>query len=90
MPTLFELGEELSGAPPYVAYKIMRLMEQRKIDRISIFDVAVHFKDESWFSPNRIYMGLIFLYSLGIADFNPPDVEKNVKNPKIIYRTTDN
>lgn len=78
MSMLFEFGEDLSASPPYVAYKILRFMEDRMTDRISIFDVAVHFKDEQWFSPNRIYMALTFMYTLNIADFHPPYIEKNV------------
>ncbi len=78
MLNLFELGEDLSAAPPCVAYKILKLMDDRDTLRLSIFDVAVHFKDEKWFSPNRIYMAMTFMYALGLADFSPPYIVKNV------------
>lgn len=78
MSNLFELGEDLSATPPYVAFKILKLMDDRNTLRMSIFDVAVHFRDERWFSPNRIYMALTFMYAIGIADFSPPYIEKNV------------
>ena len=78
MSTLFEPGEDLSATPPYVAYRILRLMEDRNTNRLSIFDVAVHFRDEKWFSANRVYMALTFMYALNLADFSPPYIEKNV------------
>lgn len=78
MSILFEPGEDLSATPPYVAYRILRLMEDRNTDRLSIFDVAVHFRDEKWFSPNRVYMALTFMYALNLADFSPPYIEKHV------------
>jgi len=60
-----------------VGYRILKLMDEKKSGKVSIFDIAEKFKSERWFSPRRLHMGIIFLYSLGIVEFNQPYIIKN-------------
>lgn len=80
MPSLFLAGEDVEASPPIVAYKIMSLIEAKTDDKASIFDITDYFRKEKWFSYNNVVLGLIFLYSAGLIDFDEPYVVKNVKD----------
>lgn len=80
MPSLFFKDEEIESAPPIIGYKILTLLNQKKEGKISIFDVSDKFKNESWFSPKQIYLGMIFLFCAGLIDFQQPYIVKNAKN----------
>jgi hypothetical protein len=80
MPSLFLAGEQTESSPPIVAYKIMSLIEAKAEQKISIFDITEGFRKEKWFSYNNIVLGLIFLYTAGLIDFDEPYVVKDVKN----------
>ncbi len=77
MQSLFEQQEEISSAPPIVGYRILKLIEEKKSGKVSMFDIAEKFKSERWFSIRRLYMGMIFLYSLGLIEFEQPYIIKN-------------
>jgi hypothetical protein len=69
MTNIFLKDADLLTSPPIFGYKILKYMRQKKIDKISIFDIAEHFKDERWFSSKNMYFAIIFLFSLDIIDF---------------------
>lgn len=68
--------EYIMTSPPIVGHKILNFMNNKKIDKISIFDVADHFKNETWFTPKNLYFAMLFLFSLGIIDFNQSYIQK--------------
>jgi len=80
MPSLFLAGEHVEASPPIVAYKIMSLIETKADEKVSIFDITDRFRNEKWFSYNNIVLGLIFLYTAGLINFNEPYVVKDVEN----------
>lgn len=80
MPSLFLAGEQVDASPPIVAYKIMSMIETKVNEKVSIFDITHEFRKEKWFSYNNIVLGLIFLYSAGLIDFEEPYVVKDVEN----------
>ncbi len=80
MPYLFLANEQVEASPPIVAYKIMSLIEAKADEKVSIFDITGEFRKEKWFSYSNIVLGLIFLYSTGLIDFDEPYVMKYAKN----------
>jgi hypothetical protein len=80
MTSLFLAGEQVDASPPIVAYKIMSLIKTKGDEKVSIFDITDGFRKEKWFSYNNIVLGLIFLYTVGLIDFDEPYVVKDVKN----------
>ncbi|WP_458735867.1 hypothetical protein [Zobellella taiwanensis] len=80
MPNLFLANEQVEASPPIVAYKIMSLIEAKANEKVSVFDITGEFRKEKWFSYNNIVLGLIFLYSVGLIDFDEPYVMKYAEN----------
>lgn len=72
MPNIFLKDEALNKAPAIVGFEIARFLKRSGKPKVSIFDVVSHFKRESWFSSNAFFYGLVFLYSVGIVDFDEP------------------
>lgn len=72
MPNIFLKDEPINKAPAIVGYEIMRFLLKAGKSRTSIFDVVDHFKREAWFSSNTFFYGVIFLYSVGLVDFEEP------------------
>lgn len=69
MHNIISKDGELNTSPVIVGYKVMHFMNEKKVNKISIFDIADHFKNYKWFTPKNLYFGMIFLYSLDIIDF---------------------
>lgn len=80
MASLFSKDEDLFSSPPILGYQILRLMQKRKAEKISLFDVADSFKSEKWFSPKNLYFAMIFLFSIGVIKFEQPYIVKNDDN----------
>lgn len=66
---IFSKDEEISSSPPFVGFKILEFMKAKNKTKISIFDIAYHFKEEEWFSIRSIYFSMIFLFSLDVIQF---------------------
>ena len=77
MSSLFLTDEDTAASAPIVAYRILRLLEEKGAYKISIFDVAEKFKGERWFSINRIHLGMLFLFALGLVDSDQPYIVKH-------------
>lgn len=78
MSKLFLKDENLSQSPPIVGYALMKHLSKDKAKRVSIYDVVDHFKDEKWFTIDSFYHGVMFLYAVGLIDFQQPYLVKNV------------
>jgi hypothetical protein len=70
MPDLISKDEDILMSPSIVGYKLLKMMHKKGVSKISIFDVADHFKNEKWFSPKNLYFAMLFLYSLDLIGFN--------------------
>ncbi|MGB0087077.1 MAG: hypothetical protein WBP94_17105 [Rhodomicrobiaceae bacterium] len=77
MSNLFLTEEDIDGSPAIVGYQILRLLADRPNGRISIFDLAAQFQKTTWYTPKRLYFGMIFLRALNAIEFNPPYVERH-------------
>ena len=80
MPELFLKEEQVDESPAIVGYRIMQIIESRPSKKVSIFDVAEKCKNEPWFSPKTLYLGMMFLFTVGLIEFNQPYIEKNAQN----------
>lgn len=69
MASLFLKDEHIMTSPPVLGYKVLAFMQEKKVDKISVFDIADRFKNEKWFSPKNLYFAMFFLFSLGLIDF---------------------
>ncbi|APG62020.1 hypothetical protein LPB140_03405 [Sphingorhabdus lutea] len=78
MSNLFVTDESIETSPPVVGYRIMQLLEKKDGGKISIFEVTDKLKKEKWFSSRHLFLGMVFLYSVGIIEFNQPYIVKNV------------
>ena len=81
MHSLFLKDENLMSSPPIVGYKLLSFMDSKKIDKISIYDVSEHFRNEKWFTPKVLYFAMIFLFSLDIIEFNNSYIIKKANDP---------
>ena len=80
MSNLFTKDEDLKKSAPFIGFEILKLLQAREDNRISIFDIAKNLRKTNNFSIRSIYYGMIFLNSLSIIDFDEPYVTKNVEN----------
>lgn len=78
MSNLFLKDESIDVSPPVVGYRLLKYVQKKGKGKLSIFDLADHFKNENWFSPKALYYGIIFLFSVGLIEFNEPYVMLNV------------
>ena len=80
LSNLFDPEEDIEAAAPIVGYKILQLIGDKHSNKVSIFDVADRFKHERWFSFRRIHLALVFLYSVGLIEFEQPYIVNNAEN----------
>ncbi len=78
MDNIFLADEQIESAPPVVGFQILSLLVDRDDNQISIFDVVDRLKREPWFSSRKLLLGMVFLYSLGIIEFDQSYIVKNV------------
>lgn len=69
---LFSKDEDLLKSSPYIGAELLKLLEQSKQSRISIFDVASKLRKNNKLGIRTIYYGMLFLYSLDIIEFEAP------------------
>lgn len=69
---LFSKDEDLRKSAPYAGMKILQLISSKENKQISIFDVALSFKDVDNLSVRSVYYGMLFLYSIEAIEFEEP------------------
>ncbi len=77
MANLISKNEDMTRSAPYIGFEILKLLNENDQSRISIFDLAKKLKNKNDTTARSIYYGMLFLYSLGIVDFDEPYVVKN-------------
>lgn len=60
---------DLKTSAMYIGYLILSGMKKMKKDRISIYDVSDILQKKSVGSSRQLVIGLLFLYSVDIIDF---------------------
>lgn len=73
---IFLKDGDVESSPPMVGYRILSSVQKSHDGRISIFDLAEKFKSQPWFTPETFYFGIIFLYAIGLIEFEAPYVRK--------------
>jgi hypothetical protein len=74
MPGLLSKDEDLYKSAPAIGASILRMLSQSPDSRVSIFDIAKQLRHRTGGSVRSIYYAMLFLYALGIVDFNEPYV----------------
>lgn len=59
----------LKSSAMYIGYHILKEIKEQNRDKISIYDVAKALKDAGIGSSRQLMLGLSFLYSVDIIDF---------------------
>jgi hypothetical protein len=72
MSNLFSKDEDLLKSAPFTGARILKLFEESKHDKISIFEVTRKLRKNRIFSVRTVYFGMIFLHSLDLIDFEEP------------------
>ncbi|ADW72805.1 hypothetical protein Rahaq_1182 [Rahnella aceris] len=74
---LFSKNEDITKSAPVVGAKILKIFRDKKINKISIFDIAKELKKNNTIGVRAMYYGLIFLYSVDMIYFEEPYVINN-------------
>ena len=59
----------LKSSAMYIGYHILKEIQKQNKDRISIYDVSKALKNVGIVGSRQLILGLTFLYSVGIIDF---------------------
>lgn len=60
---------DLNTSAMYIGYHILKEIHRQNVDCISIYDVSKLLKKKGIGNSRQIIMGLTFLFSVGIIDF---------------------
>ncbi|WP_203255950.1 ABC-three component system middle component 6 [Hyunsoonleella ulvae] len=77
---LLSKDENIKTSSIYVASLILKQIQKKKVDKISIFDVSKELKKHNITRYRHLFFGLAFLYSSGIVDFQEPFIYIKNKN----------
>lgn len=77
---LISKDENIKTSSVYVASLILKKIQQQKVDKISIFEIAKELKKYNITRYRHMFFGLAFLYSSGIIDFKEPFIYIKNKN----------
>lgn len=59
----------LKSSAMYIGYHILREIQKQNEDKVSIYDISDALKTYGIVGSRQLIMGLTFLYSVGIVDF---------------------
>lgn len=64
----------LKSSAMYIGYIILKEIQKQNTDKVSIFDVSKALKKAGITSSRQLILGLSFLYSVNIVDFEEANV----------------
>ena len=64
----------LKSSAVYIGYIILKEIQKQNTDKVSIFDVSKALKKAGITSSRQLILGLSFLYSVNIVDFEEANV----------------
>lgn len=77
MNNLITKDEEIKTTPIYIGYLILKILKNKKDNKVSIFEVTEKLKKElKVIHYRQIVLSLTFLYSAGIINFTEPYIYK--------------
>lgn len=77
---LVSKDENIKTSSIYVASLILKQIQKKKVNKISIFEVSKELKKHNITRYRHLFFGLAFLYSSGIVDFQEPFIYIKNKN----------
>ena len=80
MANLVSKNENLEKSAPVIGAEILKLLIQSDTNMLSIFDAARTLKKTNKIGAKSLYYGILFLYSLGIIEFDEPYIITHVNN----------
>lgn len=80
MANLFTKDEDLMKSAPFIGSEILKQLHRSHDGRISVFDLARNLRKTNKITARSIYYGMLFLYCLGIVEFDEPYLIRNVEN----------
>ena len=72
--------DDLRRSAPIIGFEILKFIRENNNSRVNILDVAEKLHKTNQAGELSVYYGIIFLYSLGIIDFNEPYLVSCVKS----------
>ena len=64
----------LKSSAMYIGYIILKEIQKQNTDKVSIFDVSKALKKAGITSSRQLILGLSFLYSVNIVDFEEANI----------------
>lgn len=64
----------LKSSAMYIGYIILKEIQKQNTDKVSIFDVSKALKNAGITSSRQLILGLSFLYSVNIVDFEEANI----------------
>jgi chromatin segregation and condensation protein Rec8/ScpA/Scc1 (kleisin family) len=80
MANLVSKNENLKKSAPVIGAEILRLLKESDTKMLSIFDAARSLRKSDKIGARSLYYAILFLYSLGLIDFDEPYIISNVNN----------
>ena len=77
---LVSKDENIKTSSVYVASLILKQIQKKRVDKISIFEVSKGLKKHNITRYRHLFFALAFLYSSGIIDFQEPFIYIKNKN----------
>lgn len=62
-------SNELRNSAMYIGYHILKEIQKQDVDSVSIYDVSKALKKQGITNSRQLILGLSFLYSVNIIDF---------------------
>lgn len=69
---LISKDENIKTSAVYIGSLVLKLFNQNKKDKLTIFEVSAHLKKHEIVHYRQMFFGLAFLYASGIIDFKEP------------------
>jgi len=67
-------SSSIKSSAMYIGYIILKAIQKQENDKISIYDVSKSLKKEGISSGRQLVLGLSFLYSVGIIEFEEANI----------------
>jgi|JI8StandDraft_1071087.scaffolds.fasta_scaffold58823_2 hypothetical protein len=85
MHGLISKDEELKASSVYIGYLILKRLNKKKDNRITIFDLVEELKEHKVIHYRQILFALMFLHTCGVIDFVEPYIYKlHVESSQIV------
>lgn len=67
-------NNNLKTSAMYIGYLILKEIKEKNVDKISIYDISRALKQSGINNSRQLILGLSFLFSIGILDFEEANI----------------